>query len=65
MGNMGTADRKEARRRAQANADYFQQPYWIHMWNGVFWSSKEPVEGGEKIEPCQNPKDDQPSHPTS
>lgn len=49
--NTRSSDRKFVRKWAQYNADATNTPRWIHLWNGQFWISRTPVEGGDRIDP--------------
>lgn len=43
----------KARKHAQVNANFVQQPRYLHLYNGVWWIDKTPCEGSIQIDPCK------------
>ena len=44
-------NRDKAIQQAQVNANLTGTPRWVHLYNGVYWISKTPVEHGERTDP--------------
>ena len=48
---LSTKDHKEAAAQCQANANSAKGSRWLHRYNGHYWISKSPVDGGTQFKP--------------